>query len=65
MIICAALALGQGWSWLYARQVQRPAQLKAERTEAFAATLCGYAWETDFGARAEVRLEGVPGRAVL
>ena len=65
VIICAALALGQGWSWLYARQVQRPAQLKAERTEAFAATLCGYAWETDFGARAEVRLEGVPGRAVL
>ena len=65
VIICAALALGLGWSWLYARQVQRPAQLKAERTEAFAATLCGYAWETDFGARAEVRLEGVPGRAVL
>ncbi len=65
VIICAALALGLGWSWLCARQVQRPAQLKAERTEAFAATLCGYAWETDFGARAEVRLEGVPGRAVL
>ena len=65
VIICAALALGLGWSWLYARQVQRPAQLKAERTEAFAATLCGYAWETDFGARAEVRLEGVPGRAAL
>lgn len=65
VIICAALTLGLGWSWLYARQVQRPAQLKAERTEAFAATLCGYAWETDFGARAEVRLEGVPGRAVL
>ena len=65
VILCAALALGLGWSWLYARQVQRPAQALAGREESFAATLCGYASETDFGARAEIRLEGVPGRAAL
>lgn len=63
--LCAALALGLGWSWLCARQVQRPAQALAEREEAFTATLCGYARETDFGARAEVRLSGVPGKAAL
>lgn len=65
VILCAALSLGLGWSWLYARQVQQPAQLLAGREENFTATLCGYARETDFGARAEVRLEGVPGKAVL
>lgn len=65
VILCAALALGLGWSWLYARQVQRPAQETAGRKSDFTATLCGYAGETDFGARAEVRLEGVPGKAVL
>ena len=65
VILCAALALGLGWSWLYARQVQRPAQALAGREESLAATLCGYASETDFGARAEIRLEGLPGKAVL
>lgn len=65
VILCAALALGLGWSWLYARQVQRPAQEMAGRRSDFTATLCGYAEETDFGARAEVRVEGVPGKAVL
>lgn len=65
VILCAALALGLGWSWLYARQVQRPAQALAGREESLAATLCGYASETDFGARAEIRLEGIPGKAAL
>ena len=65
VILWTALSLGLGWSWLYARQVQRPAQVLAERTVDFTATLCGYAMETDFGARAEVRVEGVPGKAVL
>ena len=65
VILCAALALGLGWSWLYARQIQRPAQEMAGRRSDFTATLCGYAEETDFGARAEVRVEGVPGKVVL
>lgn len=62
---CAAMALGLGWSWLYARQVQRPAESLAGQTGTVTATLCGYAAESDFGARAAVRLEGVPGKAVL
>lgn len=62
---CAALALGLGWSWLYARQVQRPAETLADRTEIAGATLCGYAAESDFGARVVVRLEGVSGKAML
>lgn len=65
VLLCAALSLGLGWSWLYARQVQRPAQALAGRTGDFTATLCGCASETDFGARVTVRLEGVPGKAVL
>ena len=65
VILFAAVALGLGWSWLYARQIQGPAQRKAGRTESFTATLCGYASESDFGARVIVRLEGVPGKAVL
>lgn len=62
---CAALALGLGYSWLYARQVQRPAEALAGRTETVSATLCGYAVKSDFGARVTVRLEGVPGKAAL
>lgn len=65
VVLWAALSLGLGWSWLYARQVQRPAQELAGRTEHFTATLCGYASETDFGARVTVRMEGVPGKTVL
>lgn len=65
VVLFASLALGLGWSWLYARQVQRPAQALAGRTETVCATLCGYAAESDFGARAAVRLEGVPGKAVF
>ena len=65
VILCAALSLGLGWSWLYARQVQRPAQVLTGSTGDFTATLCAYASETDFGARVTVRVEGVPGKAVL
>lgn len=65
VILCAALSLGLGWSWLYARQVQRPAQDLAGQTGDFTATLCGYASETDFGARVTVLLAGVPGKTVL
>lgn len=63
--LCAALSLGLGYSWLYARQVQRPAENLAGETKTVAAVLCGYASASDFGARVTVRLEGVPGKAVL
>lgn len=65
VVFCAALALGLGYSWLYARQVQRPAERMAERTETVTAVVCNYASESDFGARVTVRLPGVPGKAVL
>ncbi len=65
VVLFAALSLGLGWGWLYARQVQDPARALSERRSAFTATLCGYASETDFGARAEVRLEDIPGKAAL
>ena len=65
VVFCAALALGLGWSWLYARQVQRPAETLAGRTEFVVATLCGYASESGFGARVPVRLEGVPGKVMF
>lgn len=64
VVFFAALSLGLGYSWLYARQVQRPAQALAGRTEAAAATLCGYATESDYGAKAVVRLENVPGKVM-
>ena len=65
VVLFAAAAFGLGWSWLYARQVQRPAEALAGEERTVTATLCGYASESSFGARAAVRLEGVPGRAVL
>lgn len=63
--LSAAMALGLGWSWLYARQVRRPAQVLAGETGNVTAVLCDYASENGFGARVTVRLEGVPGKAVL
>ncbi len=65
VILCASLALGLGWSWLCVRQIQRPAETLAGREEVMTAVLCDYAAESDFGARVTVRLEGVPGKAVL
>ncbi len=65
LVFASALALGLGYSWLYARQVQRPNEALAGRTEPVAATLCEYPEPGDFGARVTVRLEGLPGKAVL
>lgn len=63
---CAALALALGWNWLYVRQVQRPMEALAGTEGPAVMTLLDYAEETDYGARATVRLEGFPlGKAVL
>lgn len=65
-VACAAVALALGWNWLYLRQIQRPMEALAGTEESVVMTLCGYAEETDYGARAVVRLEGVPlGKAVF
>ena len=65
VILCAALALGLGYSWLFARQVQRPAGALAGQSAPFTATLCGYAAQSDYGARVVLRLEGVPGKVMF
>ncbi len=64
VVIGAALALGLGWNWLYARQVQRPMEALADTDAALTMTLQDYAVPTDYGAKATVRLEGLPGKAV-
>lgn len=62
---CAALALALGWNWLYLRQVQRPMEALAGTEGTAVMTLLDYAGETDYGARASVKLEGFPlGKAV-
>lgn len=65
IVVLAAVSLGLGWNWLYTRQIQRPAEVLAETEEIRTAAICGYAVPSGFGARVTVRLEGVPGKAVL
>lgn len=63
--LLAALALGLGYDWLYVRQVQQAAEAcLGEENGIRTVTLLDVPEESDFGARATVRLEGVPGRAV-
>lgn len=63
--VCAALALGLGWNWLYARQVQRPLETLAGTEGTAVMTLWDYAQETDYGARVTVKLAGFPRGKVL
>lgn len=66
VVICAALALGLGWNWLYVRQVQRPMEALAGARRAETFVLCDYAEATDYGARATVKLDSFShGKAVL
>lgn len=63
-IAAAGLAAGLAWFTGYAALVQAPARLLAD-TEGWAVMeLTGYPEETDFGARCQVRVKGVAGRAV-
>lgn len=59
-----ALAFALGWNWFYVRQVQQPMEALADTDAAVTMTLCDYAVQTDFGAKATVRIEGLPGKAV-
>src|SRR5699024_4102268 len=58
------LALALGWNWLYARQVQQPMEALADGKYGVTATLCDYPEPTDYGARATVRVAGLPGKVV-
>ncbi len=60
----AALAMALGYNWLYARQVQVPMEAAAGSERAVVMTLCDYALPTDYGAKATVRVEGLPGKAL-
>ena len=62
----AALALGLGYNWLYARQVREPMLRLAGTERRTVMTLCDYAQSTDYGAKVQVKLEGFSlGRAVF
>ena len=58
------LALAFGYNWLYIRQVQRPMEALAGTDREAVMSLCDYAVPTNYGAKATVRLEGLPGKAV-
>lgn len=64
VLIGAALALGLGYNWLYARQVQRPMEAMAGAETAVTMTLLDYAEPAAYGTKATVRLQGLPGKAV-
>ena len=59
-----ALALALGYNWLYCRQVERPMESLAGSELPVTMTLCDYALPTDYGAKATVRIEGLPAKAV-
>lgn len=59
VILCAALAVGMGWSWLYVRQVQGPAEELAGWTGPIEAEVLDYPMENGYTTRVLVRLRGV------
>ncbi len=59
VILCAALAAGLGWSWLYVRQAQRPAEELTGWTGPIEAEALDYPTKNDYTTRVLVRLEGV------
>ena len=59
------LALALGWNWLYVREVQSPMEALAWQERQVTMTLCAYPSATYCGAKATVRIEGIPfGKAV-
>lgn len=64
VVIGAALALGLGYHWLYARQIQQPMEALADTEASVTMTLLDYAEPTAYGTKATVKIEGLPGKAV-
>lgn len=59
------LALALGWNWLYVREVQSPMEALAGQQRQVTMTVCAYPSATDYGAKATVRIDGLPwGKAV-
>lgn len=63
-LIGLGLCLAFGYNWLYVRQVQRPMEALAGTNAEITMTLCDYAIATNYGAKATVRTEGLPGKLV-
>ena len=62
VLIFTALSLSLGWNWLYIRQVQQPMEALAETQQTVTMVLTDYAVPTDYGAKATVRIEGLPAK---
>lgn len=62
ILICTALAISFGYHWLYCRQVERPMEEAAGTEQQVVMTLCDYATVTEYGARATVRIVGLPAK---
>lgn len=64
-LLCAGLALALGHTALYIQTVQQPMLSLAGTEQTVTMTLCGYAEETDWGAKGTVQLPGFSrGKAV-
>ena len=64
-LLCAGLSLSLGYNALYVRTVQQPMLSLANTEQTITMTLCEYPEETDWGAKATVRLPGFSqGKAV-
>ena len=65
VLICAGLCLAMGYNYLYTQAVQQPMLALVGSEQTVTMTLCDYPTETDWGAKATVRLEGFSrGKAV-
>ena len=65
-LICASLAASLLYFTGYQHWVQQPVLDKCGQELPFSGVVCGEAWETDYGARVTIRLDGHPfAKAVL
>lgn len=64
LLVSVGLSFALGYDWLYIRQVQQPMEALTGTEAETVMTLCDYAIPTNYGAKATVRLEGLPGKAV-
>ena len=64
LLVGLGLCLAFGYDWLYVRQVQRPMEALAGTRTELTMTLCGCAAATDYGAKATVRTDRLPGKLV-
>lgn len=64
LLIGLGLCLAFEYNWLYVRQVQRPMEALVGTDGERTMTLCDYASATAYGAKATVRIDGLPGKLV-